>query len=260
LPPDEAFPRAEREVEETLRLDPDSREAYSLRGDILTWYRWNWADAEIAYKTALEKGARFDLGYMLLLSALGRHDEATGMIEAAIEAYPRDRWIRSNAAWRFLAAGNSERAKLEADTAIAIDDSYGDAYASRGWAYLSLEDFERALQDFEKNVQINSRSVSSPCALAIANYPTGDEAAPLQLLDEILEIDLSTHSAYDDVAHVFVTLGDFESTFEWLERGYDARSRGMIFLNGQNSWDPIRGDARFQDLMRRLALDTPEQE
>ena len=254
LPPDEAFPRAEREVEETLRLDPDSREAYSLRGDILTWYRWNWADAEIAYKTAIEKGGRFDLGYMMLLSVLGRHDEATSMVEEAIEAYPRDRWIRSNAAWRFLDAGNSERAILEANTAIAIDDSYGDAYASRGWSYLSLENFDRALQDFEKNAQLNSRSISALCALAVANYRAGNEETALQLLDEILEKDPSTYSAYDDVAHVFVTLGDFESTFEWLERGYNARSRGMIFLNGQSSWDPIREDARFQDLMRRLAL------
>jgi len=51
LPPDEAFVRAEREVDEALRLDPDSIDAYSLRGDILAWYRWNWVGAEDAYKT-----------------------------------------------------------------------------------------------------------------------------------------------------------------------------------------------------------------
>lgn len=28
----------------------------------------------------------------------------------------------------------------------------------------------------------------------------------------------------------------------------------MIFLNEQDSWDPIRNDKRFQDLMRRLNL------
>ena len=37
LPPGEAFPRAEREVDEALRLDPGSVDAYSLRGDILAW-------------------------------------------------------------------------------------------------------------------------------------------------------------------------------------------------------------------------------
>jgi TolB-like protein/DNA-binding winged helix-turn-helix (wHTH) protein/Tfp pilus assembly protein PilF len=254
LPPNEAFPRAEREVDEALRLDPDSTEAYALRGDILTWYQWDWAGAEEAYKTALDKGARFDLGYMLFLSALGRHDEAIVMIEGAIAAYPRDRWVRSNAAWRFLDAGNPERAKIEADTAIAIDASYGDVYAARGWALLSLGFTESALLDFEKNLELNGESVSALSDLAIANHWAGNEETARQILDEILDIDTSTYSSYEAVARILVTVGDFESTFLWLERGYDARSRGMIFLNGQSAWDPIRDDPRFQDLMQRLNL------
>jgi Tfp pilus assembly protein PilF len=175
------------------------------------------------------------------------------MIEGAIEAYPRDRWIRSNAAWRFLSAGDPERAKIEADTAIAIDDSYGDVYAARGWAFLTLGNIESALQDFEKNLELNRQSVSALSDLAIANYRAGNEDKARQLLDEILAIDVSTYSSYEAVARVFVILGDADSSFEWLERGYDARSRGMIFLTTHSTWDPIRDDPRFQDLMNRLA-------
>ena len=258
LPPAEAYPRAEREVDEALRLDPESIDAYALRGDILTWYRWDLMGAEEAYKTAVDKGAHFDLGYMMLLSILGRHDEATQMVEGAIEAYPRDRWIRSNAAWRFLGAGNPERAKIEADAAIAIDDSYGDVYAVRGWAFLSLGNVESALLDFEKNLELNSQSVSALSDLAIANYWSGNEGRARQLLDEILAVDVSTYSSYEAVARLLVTLGDLEASFAWLERGYVARSRGMIFLRGQGAWDPIRNDVRFLDLMRRLGLDAPQ--
>ena len=254
LPPDEAFTRAELEVSEALRLDPESIEAYALRGDILTWYRWSWAEAEDAYNMAIEKGARFDLGYMMLLSALGRHDEAASMMEGAIEAFPRDRWVRSNAAWRFHAAGDFERAIAEADAAIAIDDSYGDAFASRGWANLSLGNIERAVQDFEKNLELNRRSAATLSALAIAQYRAGNEETTMRLLDDILAMDPATYASYEVVARVFVTLGDFESAFEWLERGYVARSRGMIFLREQSSWDPLRNDERFQDLMRRLNM------
>jgi TolB-like protein/DNA-binding winged helix-turn-helix (wHTH) protein/Tfp pilus assembly protein PilF len=254
LPPGEVFTRAELEVSEALRLDPDSIDAYSLRGDILTWYRWNWAEAEDAYKMAIDNGAQFDLGYMLLLSALGRHDEAASMMEGAIEAFPRDRWVRSNAAWRFLGAGDYERAIAEADAAIAIDDSYGDVFASRGWAFLWRGNVERALQDFERNIELNGRSVSALSNLAIAHYRAGDEETTVRLLDEILAMDPATYASYENVARVFVTLGDFESAFEWLERGYAARSRGMIFLNEQRSWDSVRDDERFQDLMRRLNM------
>jgi len=254
LPPDEAFTRAEVEASEALRLDPESIEAYSLRGDILTWYRWNWAEAEDAYKVVIEKGARFDLGYIMLLSVLGRHDEATTMMDDAVEAYPRDRWMRSNAAWRFLSARDYERAIAEADAAIAIDDSYGDVFSSRGWAFLWRGNVERALQDFETNIELNGRSVSALSDLAIAHHKVGNEETTVRLLDEILATDPSTYAAYEAVARVFVTLGDFESAFEWLERGYAARSRGMIFLHEQRSWDPVRNDERFQDLMGRLNM------
>jgi len=252
LPPDEAFTRAEQEVNEALRLDPESIEAYSLRGDILTWYRWDWAEAE--YKLAIEKGARNDLGYMMFLSVQGRHDEARSMMEDAIEAFPRDRWVRSNAAWRFHAAGDYERAITEANAAIEIDHRYGDAFASRGWAYQSLGNTDRALQDLQRNLELTRRSVSSLSAFAIANYEAGNEEITNRLLDEILATDPATYASYEAVARVYVTLGDYESAFEWLERGYTARSRGMIFLHGQKSWDPIRDDSRFQDLMRRLNM------
>jgi len=254
LPPDEAFTRAEQEVNEALRLDPESIEAYSLRGDILTWYRWDWAEAEKAYKLAIEKGARNDLGYIMFLSVQGRHDEARSMMEDAIEAFPRDRWVRSNAAWRFHAAGDYERAITEANAAIEIDHRYGDAFASRGWAYQSLGNTDRALQDLQRNLELTRRSVSSLSAFAIANYEAGNEEITNRLLDEILATDPATYASYEAVARVYVTLGDYESAFEWLERGYTARSRGMIFLHGQKSWDPIRDDSRFQDLMRRLNM------
>jgi len=259
LPPDEAFTRAEQEVNEALRLDPESFAAYSLRGDILTWYRWDWAEAERAYKVAIEKGAHNDLGYIMFLSVQGRHDEARSMMEDAIEAFPRDRWVRSNAAWRFHAAGDYERAIVEANAAIDIDDRYGDAFASRGWAYLSLGNTERALQDLQRNLELNRRSVSSLSAFAIINYAAGNEEITNRLLDEILATDPATYASYEEVARVYVTLGDFESAFEWLERGYAARSRGMIFLNGQHSWDPIRNDSRFQDLMGRLNMGAVEE-
>ena len=113
---------------------------------------------------------------------------------------------------------------------------------------------ERAVQDFEKNLELNRRSAAALSALAVAHYRAGNEETTMRLLDDILAMDPATYASYEVVARVFVTLGDYESAFEWLERGYAARSRGMIFLREQSSWDPLRNDERFQDLMRRLNM------
>ncbi|RLA27364.1 MAG: hypothetical protein DRQ63_06055, partial [Gammaproteobacteria bacterium] len=255
LAPQEAFPQAEKQVAQALRIAPDSGDALALRGDILAWYRWSWAEAEVAYQKAMANDGDGVLGYMLLLSALKRDDEALQLTEKTINRFPRDQWVRSNAAWRFLGAGELKRAIAEANIAIGIDDTYGDAFESRGWANLALGNTELALSDFARNVAIQERSPASLAALAVANIQANDRQEASNLLDEILALRASRFVAPEEIARVYTQLGDFDAAIFWLEQAYAARSRGLMFLDVNASWDPIRSDPRFQDMRQKLGLD-----
>ena len=255
LAPQEAFPQAEKQVAQALRIAPDSGDALALRGDILAWYRWSWAEAEVAYQKAMANDGDGVLGYMLLLSALNRDDEALLLTEKTIKRFPRDQWVRSNAAWRFLGAGELKRAIAEANIAIGIDDTYGDAFESRGWANLALGNTELALSDFARNVAIQERSPASLAALAVANIQANDRQEASNLLDEILALRASRFVAPEEIARVYTQLGDFDAAVFWLEQAYAARSRGLMFLDVNASWDPIRSDPRFQDMRQKLGLD-----
>jgi hypothetical protein len=48
-------------------------------------------------------------------------------------------------------------------------------------------------------------------------------------------------------------LGDKEQALVWLDRAYDARS-GLNFIKVNPTWDSIRSDPRFGDLLRRMGL------
>jgi len=52
-------------------------------------------------------------------------------------------------------------------------------------------------------------------------------------------------------------LGDRSAAFEWLEKAYQERSGLMPWLKGEPKWDPLRGDARFADLVRRIDTAIP---
>ncbi|RLA28971.1 MAG: hypothetical protein DRR11_15960 [Gammaproteobacteria bacterium] len=255
LAPQEAFPQAEKQVAQALLIAPDSGDALALRGDILAWYRWSWAEAEVAYQKAMANDGDGVLGYMLLLSALNRDDEALLLTEKTIKRFPRDQWVRSNAAWRFLGAGELKRAIAEANIAIGIDDTYGDPFESRGWANLALGNTELALSDFARNVVIQERSPASLAALAVANIQANDRQEASNLLDEILALRASRFVAPEEIARVYTQLGDFDAAVFWLEQAYAARSRGLMFLDVNASWDPIRSDPRFQDMRQKLGLD-----
>jgi len=58
----------------------------------------------------------------------------------------------------------------------------------------------------------------------------------------------------DSIAHVYVGLGETDQAFAWLERAYGERSFGMAWLKVEPSWDSLRSDPRFTDLMRRVGL------
>ena len=255
MAPQEAFPLAEKQVAEALRLEPDSVQALALRADILTWYQWRWREAEEAYRKAMEIDEDIVLGYAILLSILNRNDEAVQLVETLSSRYPRDHWIRTNAAWRFLAAGDPRRAIAEASVAIEIDDSYGDAFGSRGWAYLAIGEADQAIQDFERHANLQNRSPIALSYLAIGNISAGNRDDAMNLLNEIKQLKSTSFVPPEIFARVYVALGDFDEAILWLDRAYDARSRGLIFLNANASWDPIRNDPRFQSLLQKMHLD-----
>ena len=55
-------------------------------------------------------------------------------------------------------------------------------------------------------------------------------------------------------ALTYAALGDREKTFSWLEKAYNAKSSFMTTLKFWSVFDPIRSDARFTDLVRRVGL------
>ena len=54
------------------------------------------------------------------------------------------------------------------------------------------------------------------------------------------------------VAFIHAALGEKDEAFEWLEKAYEERDQGMLYLKVDPTLDPLRSDPRFQDLLRRM--------
>jgi tetratricopeptide (TPR) repeat protein len=55
------------------------------------------------------------------------------------------------------------------------------------------------------------------------------------------------------IAKTYVNAGDRDRALEWLERAYEERDSNMPYI-GLPTWDSLRPDPRFQDLLRRVGL------
>ena len=70
----------------------------------------------------------------------------------------------ANRGWAYNDKGDYDRAIADFDRAIQLKPDYAEAYANRGWAYNNKGDYDRAIADFDRAIQLKP-----DYALAYAN-------------------------------------------------------------------------------------------
>jgi serine/threonine-protein kinase len=56
------------------------------------------------------------------------------------------------------------------------------------------------------------------------------------------------------VAEVYLGLGSTPDALDWLDKAYRKRPYGLVFLGVDPLWKPLRGEPRFQELLRKIGL------
>ena len=56
------------------------------------------------------------------------------------------------------------------------------------------------------------------------------------------------------VAEIYSRLLNKDKAFYWLEKAYEERDNSMVFLRVDPTYDPLRSDPRFEQLVRRVGL------
>ena len=80
------------------------------------------------------------------------------------------------------------------------------------------------------------------------SFAANQKYSPISAMNEIAQTRFVPPFAF---ALVYAGLGNRDAAFQWLEKAYEARDLGMVFLPVDPKWDSIRSDKRFQDLLRR---------
>jgi hypothetical protein len=73
-------------------------------------------------------------------------------------------------------------------------------------------------------------------------------------LDELKRRQQAGYVPSAALVNAYLGLDDNEQTFFWLERAYKERSPILQYIKVHPFFDPLRGDPRFADLVRRVGL------
>ena len=257
MPASEAFPRAERAAVKALEFDERLAEAHASLGVIRYEYNWDWPGADREFKRALELSPNYATAHQWYggyLVSVARFDEGIQEIKRAQELDPLSPIINASVGWFLYYARRYDQAIDEGRKAVALDGNSMMAHFFLGQAYLLKGMQTEAIADLEKAVRLSPEEPGSLAVLAQAYSRAGKKSEAAQTLKQVLELSKRVYVPPYNIAEAYIAIEDKDHAIEWLEKAYREHSPDLVGLKTEPRLDPVRSDARFADLVRRVGL------
>ena len=252
------MPAAESAARKALEIDPTLAEAHASLGLIRSIYAWEWAEAGQHYRRAIE----LNPGYVTThhwygldyLGMLGRWEEAFQEIEIALQLDPLSPIIREGKGLLLMLCKRYDEAIEEYRQTLDLDCFFYKAFTGMGRAYTQKGMYEEAITMLQKGRSLSGDIPNILGALgqtyALANRP----ADARRLLQELAELAKRRHVSSTCFALIHLGLGEKEQALEWLETGVRGREMSLAGLKVHPVYDDLRGEARFQAMLRKLGF------
>jgi len=255
--PDDAYPRAKAAAERALQRDAELAEAMTSIGKVLSWHEWKFADAVRQLEQAVSLSPNYAEGIFVLgttLPLVGRLGEG---VEALRKALVLDPLSVHHSGWLarfYLYARDYQAAIAQGQKTLELDEEYVRAFVFIGSAYLAQGDAQAALEWYQRgqSLERSVRSYDAMIVRALAALGRREEA------EEILaRLEAESRQQYvraEYLAMGYAAIGDRDHAFASLDRAYQARSGGLIYLHLDPGYEPLRSDPRFGELVQRIGL------
>jgi serine/threonine protein kinase/tetratricopeptide (TPR) repeat protein len=256
-PPPETFPLAREAAGKALEIDPSLGEAHSSLANVLLFYDWDWATAGQEFRRALEldpadSNARHWYSHYLL--ALGRFDESLAQAQRAVEQDPISPMMATHLGEHYHLARQDDLAVKQLERALELNPRFPAAHVLLGEAYETQHRYADAEREFLSVEDAFAGTSRVKAALARIHARSGRRGEALRELKELALDRPGRYVAPHDLAWGYAALGDADRAMEWLEKAYAERSSALTYLEIEPLFDPLRGDPRFADLVRRVGL------
>lgn len=128
------------------------------------------------------------------------------------------------------------------------------AHRNLGLAHLQQSKFDEAIEALSNAVKFSSGGLAFESYLGFAYAVAGERAEALKVLANLNDIAERSYVPAYNFAIIYAGLGDIDQAFDRLEQARKERSGFLPFLKVEPVVDCLRGDSRFQDLLKRIGL------
>jgi tetratricopeptide (TPR) repeat protein len=251
VPPRDAYPAAARAAAHALAAQPELPGAHLAQGLVDLWFNWRPEAAARSFERALAlnpSDAASHHDYAWSLVALGRVDDAIRHITRARDLDPLSTRANNDIGWLYLHVRRPAEAARACEHTLALDMRSLEAQACLERAYAGRELFDAALDAARATLRDPER----------ASLPA-DGTAENQLRqiwawrrDQIARATQTRWiNPYTLAVHHALT-GQREQALDALDAAFAARVGMLVFLARDPVMDPLRGEPRFEALLRKI--------
>jgi len=252
-PPREAVGPAKAEALRALELEPDLAEAHLALAVVKHYMEWDWKGAEAEYRRAIEldpNSPDIRFHYATLLGpSLGRFDEWKVQMDRCLELDPLTVAYRYYRGRHLMTLHKPEESIAALKKVLQESPDYEQIHDGLWYAYESTRQYDQALVEAEKSFARKGDTE----VLETLRGSGGDYQLAMRRAAEVLERrSLKKYTSATAIARMYAYGGERDKAIAWLQRAYETRDQGMATLKYAPMWDSLRGDPRFEDLVRRM--------
>ena len=253
MPYSEAFPLQKSEALKAIALDDSRPEPHLELGIAAMNQSWDWATQSRELQRALElnpNAANVHWAYANYLDRVGRPTEAVAEAKLALQLDPVSSRSFMNTGFVYYFDRQYDQALSQMQKAAALHADPIEILFPLGDIYIEKGLYDQGIQEFLK-------LGDAPHALGHAGNAYARQGHIVEaraILPKLKEhIDKTGIGRYE-IALIYAGLKENDNAFEWLEKAFQARDKGLTYLKIDPCLDPLRSDPRFQELIKRVGI------
>ncbi|HXO26235.1 MAG TPA: protein kinase, partial [Thermoanaerobaculia bacterium] len=259
LPPREGYSLGRKAAERGLALDDSLGELHTSLGWIHRLFDWDWPGAERECLRAVELNPGHAFGrsrYALLLSGLGRHEEAIAEAQRAHELDPLDLLTHTVVGDTLFFARRFDRSVAAYRKTLELDPTFGAAHTDLARSLEHVGRTDEAVGEFVRGTAGPDGRPGPSTGLAILYARAGRQDDARAVMEALFALAQRQFVSPFGIASYYAVTGDHDRALDWLERAHAERDGGLVWLKVHPRLDGLRGESRFRDLLARMRLDS----
>jgi serine/threonine protein kinase/tetratricopeptide (TPR) repeat protein len=253
----EALPRAKAAALKALEIDDSLSEAHTALGYVRLFYEWDWSGAEQALRRAIELNPNYAWGHAYWsdwLIVRGRYEEALTEMQIAIELDPLSALFMFRLGQKLFYLRDYDRSLEQLQKSLELDSNFLWAHAFLAQVYAWKGAYAESFAVCEKVASLLGGKPYSRALLGLILAISGQTDEARTILTELRARPKLDPFLLVAIADGYSVLGEKDAAFEFLEAAYQERAGPLIYVGVRPSFDNIRSDSRFVDLLRRMGL------